>query len=153
MMPDPVLLFATVILLLPMGYCLLAAPAFLLVRLDIPPVTQLLRGLFNAYFLLLAIAGVIGTVAFAVEGRLVATVGVAVIAAFAVVARRWFLRRMDADLNARDAGDPEGGAAAAPAALGWHAVQRGRACHHREQHSLYRGPAGIADIAAAARTR
>jgi len=55
----------------------------------------------------LAIAGVIGTVAFAVEGRLVATVGVAVIAAFAVVARRWFLRRMDADLNARDAGDPE----------------------------------------------
>src|ERR1700709_1292662 len=107
MMPDPVLLFATVILLLPMGYCLLAAPAFLLVRLDIPPVTQLLRGLFNAYFLLLAISGVIGTVAFAVEGRLVATVGVAVLAAFAVVARRWFLRRMDADLNARDAGDPE----------------------------------------------
>ena len=28
MMPDPVLLFATVILLLPMGDCLLAAPAF-----------------------------------------------------------------------------------------------------------------------------
>jgi hypothetical protein len=49
MMPDPVLLFATVILLLPMGYCLLAAPAFLLVKLDIPPVTQLLRGVFNAY--------------------------------------------------------------------------------------------------------
>jgi hypothetical protein len=107
MMPDPVLLFASVILLLPMGYCLLAAPAFLLVRLDIPPVTQLLRGLFNAYFLLLAIAGVIGMVAFAVEGRLVATAGVALIAAFAVVGRRWFLRRMDADLDARDAGDPD----------------------------------------------
>jgi hypothetical protein len=89
MMPDPVLLFATVILLLPMGYCFLAAPAFLLVRLDIPPVTQLLRGLFNGYFLL------------------VAAVGLGVIAAFAVLARRWFLRRMDADLNARDAGDPD----------------------------------------------
>ena len=72
MMPDPVLLFATVIVLLPMGYCLLAAPAFLLVRLDIPPVTQLLRGLFNAYFFLLAIAGIIGAIAFALEGRLVA---------------------------------------------------------------------------------
>jgi hypothetical protein len=107
MMPDPVLLFAMVIVLLPMGYCLLAAPAFLLVRLDIPPVTQLLRGLFNAYFLLLAIAGVIGMVAFAVEGRLVAVVGLGLIAAFAVVARRWFLRRMDADLSARDAGDPD----------------------------------------------
>jgi hypothetical protein len=107
MMPDPVLLFATVILLLPMGYCLLAAPAFLLVKLDIPPVTQLLRGLFNAYFLLLTIAGVIGTVAFAVEGRLVGAVAIGLIAAFAFTARRWFLRRMDADLSARDAGDPD----------------------------------------------
>jgi hypothetical protein len=107
MMPDPVLLFATVILLLPMGYCLLAAPAFLLVRLDVPPVTQLLRGLFNAYFLLLAIAGIIGAAAFALEGRLLGAVGIGLIAAFAVVARRWFLRRMDADLDARDAGDPD----------------------------------------------
>ena len=106
-MPDPVVLFATVILLVPMGYFLLAAPAFLLVRLDIPPVTQLLRGMFNVYFLVLAIAGVIGTVAFAVEGRLAVAIGVGLIAAFAVAARRWFLRRMDAQLSARDAGDAD----------------------------------------------
>src|SRR4051812_15802563 len=106
-MPDPVVLFATVILLVPMGYMLLAAPAFLLVKLDIPPVTQLLRGMFNAYFLILAIAGVIGTLAFALEGRLLVAIAVALIAAFAVSARRWFLRQMDADLNARDAGDPD----------------------------------------------
>jgi len=99
MMPDPVVLFATVFLL--------AAPAFLLVRLDIPPVTQLLRGMFNVYFLVLAIAGVIGTVAFAVEGRLAVAIGVGLIAAFAVAARRWFLRRMDAQLSARDAGDAD----------------------------------------------
>jgi hypothetical protein len=90
MMPDPVLLFATVILLLPMGYCLLAAPAFLLVRLDIPPVTALLRRLFNAYFLLLAIAGVIGAIAFAVEGRLAGAVGIGLIAAFAILGRAGF---------------------------------------------------------------
>jgi hypothetical protein len=107
MMPDPVLLFAIVILLLPMAYFLMAAPAFLLVKLDIPPVTQLLRGVFNAYFLLLTIAGVIGTVAFAVEGRLVAAMGIGLIAALAVWARRWFLRQMDAELGARDAGDPD----------------------------------------------
>jgi hypothetical protein len=107
MMPDPVVLFAAIILLLPMGYFLLAAPAFLLVKLDIPPVTQLLRGMFNAYFLGLAIAGVIGTVAFAVEGRLVVAVGIGLIAAFAVLARRWFLRQMDAELSARDAGDSD----------------------------------------------
>ena len=68
MMPDPVVLFATVILLVPIGYFLLAAPAFLLVKLDIPPVTLLLRGMFNAYFLVLAVAAFIGTVAFAAEG-------------------------------------------------------------------------------------
>jgi hypothetical protein len=106
-MPDPVVLFATIILLLPMGYFLLAAPAFLLVKLDIPPVTQLLRGMFNAYFLVLTIAGVIGAVAFAVDGRLVVALGIGLIAAFAVLARRWFLRQMDAELSARDAGDPD----------------------------------------------
>jgi len=107
MMPDPVVLFAMVILLLPMGYFLLAAPAFLFVKLDIPPVTQLLRGMFNVYFLMLAIAGAIGTLAFALEGRLAVAVAIALIAAFAVAARRWFLRRMDAELSARDAGDAD----------------------------------------------
>ena len=56
---------------------------------------------------LLAIAGVIGAIAFAVEGRLAGAVGIGLIAAFAILGRRWFLRRMDADLNARDAGDPD----------------------------------------------
>jgi hypothetical protein len=107
MMPDPVVLLTTVILLLPMGYFLLAAPAFLLVKLDVPPVALLLRGMFNGYFLTLAIAGVIGTIAVAVAGRLVLAIGIGLIAAFAVLARRWFLRQMDAELGARDAGDPD----------------------------------------------
>jgi hypothetical protein len=71
MMPDNVALFATIVVLLPMIYFLLAAPAFLLVRLDIPPVALLLRAMFNGYFLTLAIAGAIGTIAVAVAGRLV----------------------------------------------------------------------------------
>lgn len=106
-MPDPVVLFATVILLVPMGYFFLAAPAFLLVRLDIPPVTQLLRGMFNAYYLILAIAGVVATIAFALEGRLAVAICIALLAAFAVSARRWFLGHMDADLRARDSGDAD----------------------------------------------
>jgi hypothetical protein len=77
------------------------------VKLDIPPVTLLLRGMFNAYFLVLAVAGFIGTVAFAVEGRLVVAAGIGLIAAFAVSARHWFLRQMDAELSARDAGDAD----------------------------------------------
>ncbi len=101
----PIVLCATVILMPPMGYFLLAAPAFLLVMLDIPPVTQLLRGMFNGYFLVLAIAGVMGTIAFAVAGQLAFAGAIGSIAAFAVLARRWFLRQMDAQLRARDAGD------------------------------------------------
>jgi hypothetical protein len=106
-MPDPVALFATIILLLPMGYFLLASPAFLLVKLDIPQVARLLRGMFNAYFLATAVAGIIATAAFAVTGHLIFAIGIGLIAAFAYRARRWFLRRMDAEISARDAGDAD----------------------------------------------
>jgi len=103
-MPDNVALFATIIVLLPMIYFLLAAPAFLLVRLDIPPVALLLRGMFSGYFLTLAITAVIGTIAVALVGRLVLAIGIGLIAAFAASSRRWFLRQMDARLSDRDAG-------------------------------------------------
>jgi hypothetical protein len=105
MMPDNIALFATIILLLPMFYFLLAAPAFLLVRLDVPQIAQLLRAMFSGYFLTLAIAGAIGTIAVAAEGRLVLAIGIGLIAAFAASSRRWFLRQMDARVNDRDAGD------------------------------------------------
>ena len=107
MMPDNVALFATIILLLPMIYFLLAAPAFLLVKLDIQEVARLLRGMFSAYFLMMIIAGTIGAVAFALTGRLGSAIGISLLAAFAVWARRWFIRHMDAELRARDAGDAD----------------------------------------------
>lgn len=101
-MPDNIALFAIVILLLPMIYFLLAAPAFLLVRLDIAPVARLLRGMFNGYFLALAVAGAIGTIATAVDGRMTLAIGIGLIAACAAWSRRWFLRQMDAQLDDRD---------------------------------------------------
>jgi len=107
MTPDGIALAAIVILLFPMGYFFLAAPAFLLVKLDIPQVTQLLRGMFSVHFLMTSIAGVIGTVVFAVTGRPVFAIGIALITAFAIWARGWFLRRMDAEVSARDAGDAD----------------------------------------------
>jgi hypothetical protein len=105
MIPDNVALFASIILLLPMFYLFLAAPAFLLVRLDIPSVNRLLRGMFNAYFLALAIAGAIGAISVAAAGRLLLAVGIGMIAGFAVLSRRWFLRLMDARISDGDAGD------------------------------------------------
>jgi hypothetical protein len=106
-MPDNVALFAAIILVLPMFYFLLAAPAFLLVSLDTRPVAQLLRAMFNGYFLTLAIAGIIGALAVAMTGRLGLAIGIGLIAAFAALSRRWFLRQMDARLGERDAGDTE----------------------------------------------
>ena len=91
-MSDAVALAAIVILLFPMGYFFLASPAFLLVKLDIPEVARLLRGMFNAYFLMLSIAGAIGTLAFALTGHLAFAIVTGSIAAFAVWARRWFLQ-------------------------------------------------------------
>jgi hypothetical protein len=105
MPPDNVALLATIIVLLPMFYLLLAAPAFLLVRLDIQPVTRLMRGMFNAYFLTLITTAIIGTLALALDGRLLLTLGIGAIAAFAVLSRRWFLQQMDAGIDERDAGD------------------------------------------------
>ncbi|MBI1245118.1 MAG: hypothetical protein GC202_08940 [Alphaproteobacteria bacterium] len=104
-MPDPLDLFASVIILLPMGYFFLQSPAFLLVQLENPTVTRLFRGMFSIYFMVLATAGAIGAIAFAVEGRITFTLGMSLILTFAILARRWFLRRIDAELTAKEAGD------------------------------------------------
>ena len=107
MMPDNVALFATIIVVLPMLYFLLAAPAFLLVNLDIPQVAQLLRAMFSGYFLTLVFAGAIGALSVALAGRLALAIGIGLIAALAELSRRWFLRQMDARLSERDAGDSD----------------------------------------------
>jgi hypothetical protein len=101
---DALALYAAVILLLPMACFFLSVPTFLLVGLEIPEVTQLLRGLFNGYFLVMGIAGAVAAVAFVVAGRPIFAVGAVAIAVFAIAARRWFLQRLDAALQARDAG-------------------------------------------------
>ncbi len=107
MTPPPGILAAMVILLFPMGYFFLAAPAFLLVRLDVPQVTQLLRGMFNIQFVMMSIAGVIAALAFAASGRPLFAAIVALVAAFAFLSRRRFMDKMDAQLHARDAGDAD----------------------------------------------
>lgn len=105
MKSDVVALYAIVILLFPMGYFLFASVSFLFVRLGSPDVSILLRGLLNAYFLMLAIASLIATVALAVSGHLVFAVCTALLGSLAIVARHWLLRRVDAQRSAREAGN------------------------------------------------
>ena len=63
-----------------------------------------MRGMFNGYFLVMGIAGLVAAVGFVVAGRPVFAVGAIAVAVFATAARRWFLQRLDAALQARDAG-------------------------------------------------
>ena len=104
MPPDALALYAAVILLLPMACFFLSSPTFLLVSLEVPEVTQLLRGIFHGYFLAIGIAGTISAVLFAASGSPVFALGAIAVAVFAVAARRWLLQRMDAQLQARDTG-------------------------------------------------
>lgn len=95
----------TVFLLFPMGYFLLTSPAFLLVRLDIPQVSFLLRTQFSGYFMTVVGAGVVSTAGFAFAGQPLFAVGAATIMVFSFLARRWFLQRIDGEIAAREAGD------------------------------------------------
>ena len=103
MTSDALVLYAVVIVLLPMVCFLLSAPAFLLVGLEIPEVMQLLRGIFNGYFLVMGITGAVATVLSATAGHPIFSVGLAVIAGIAIMARRWFLQHIDAELAAGSA--------------------------------------------------
>jgi hypothetical protein len=75
MPPDALALYAAVVLLLPMVAFFLSSPTFLMVGLEIPEVTQLLRGLFNGYFLIMGIAGAVSAMGFVVAGRPAFAVG------------------------------------------------------------------------------
>jgi hypothetical protein len=102
--PDALALYAVVILLLPLAAFFLSSPTFFLVGLDVPEVTDLLRGIFNGYFRVIGLAGIVAMVLLAAAGRPAFAVGAIVIAAYAIAVRRWLLQRMDAGLRARDAG-------------------------------------------------
>lgn len=107
MSADAFAVAAIVAVLLPTLYFLIASPTFLLAKFDDPVVTWLLRGLFSVHFRLISIGSVVGIVAFMIAGRPIFALGLAVIATLAITMRRWFLRNMDAELSARDAGDAQ----------------------------------------------
>jgi len=101
---DFMALLGVLVLAFPMACLLLSSPTFLLVGLEIPEVSQLLRGMIRGYFFAIVIAGVVSMVLLTAAGRPVFAAGAIVIAGIAIVLRRWLLQRMDAELQARDAG-------------------------------------------------
>ena len=102
---DGLALATLIIVIFNMLYFQISSPSFLLVSLEIPTVTRLLRGQFWYHFSVLGVTAAAATLAFAVSGRPVVAAGTASIAAYALFSRNWFCGRMDADLAARDRGD------------------------------------------------
>jgi hypothetical protein len=102
--PEPVTVFALIVLLLPLFYLFLAAPAFLCVRLDIPQVARLLRAMFHGYFVALIVAGIAGSALVALDGHALPALAMALVAAIAITLRQWFMARLDVLMLERDAG-------------------------------------------------
>jgi hypothetical protein len=98
-------LAATVLLTLPMVYFLIASLTFFLRGFDDPVVGWMLRGLLSFYFVAVTIGCALGAAAFAVAGRPVVAAGLAGLVLADLAARRWFLRRLDRAIAARDGGE------------------------------------------------
>ena len=105
MVPDFVVLYAVVIVLFSLIYFSLASIPFLFVPLDIPEVWRLFRGLFNSYFWIVDVTGLVATAAFAASGRMAFTAAMLLLAATAMAARTRVLQRIDTQQTAWQSGD------------------------------------------------
>ncbi len=103
-------ILATALFMVPMFYLLLASPAFLLVRLDIPQVAYIFRSVFVGYFLVLVSVGLVATTLFAVDGRVVQAVCIGGVTVFDLIWRRWMMPRIDALVAVTESGPTGAGA-------------------------------------------
>jgi hypothetical protein len=105
MVPDFVAAYAVVIVLFCLIYFSFAATAFLFVRLDIPEVSRLFRGLFNAHFWMVGCAGLLAAAVFAASGRMAFAAAMLLLAATAMAVRSRVLQRIDMQVAAWQSGD------------------------------------------------
>jgi hypothetical protein len=77
----------------------------LFVRLDVPEVSRLFRGLFNSYFWIVGVTGLVATAVFAASGRKAFTAEMLLLAATAIAVRGRVLQLIDAQQTAWHSGD------------------------------------------------
>ena len=104
-MPDFVRVCAVIIILFSQAYFCMASVPFLFVRLDIPEVSRLFRGLFNVHFWMVGFTGLVATAVFAASGRMAFTAAMLLLAVTAMAARRPVLQRIDTQQTAWQSGD------------------------------------------------
>src|SRR5258708_26824518 len=105
MVPDFVPAYAVVIVLFCLIYFSFASIAFLFVRLDVPEVSRLFRGLFNAHFWMVGCTGIVAAAVFAASGRMAFTAGLLLLAAPAMAVRSSVPQRIDTQQSAWQSGD------------------------------------------------
>src|SRR5438477_2046829 len=105
MVPDFVPLFAVIVVQFSLIYFAMASIPFLFVRLDVPEVSRLFRGLFNVYFWMVGCTGFVAAVVFAASGRMAFTAEMLLLAATAMAVRGGVLQRIDAQQSAWQSGD------------------------------------------------
>ena len=104
-MPDFVALYAVVIVLFSLIYFSMASIPFLFVRLDVPEVSRLFRGLFDVHFWLVGFTALLATAAFAANGRMGFTAEMLLLAATAMAVRGRVLQLIDSQQTAWQSGD------------------------------------------------
>ena len=79
---------------------------FFLAKMSDPIATRLLGGLFHVYFRIVVVLCSIGAIALVGAGKPDVVLGLVLIVALAFLVGRFFVRQLDAQILARDAGDP-----------------------------------------------
>jgi hypothetical protein len=97
---------ATIFVLFFLIHFSMASLGFLLLRFEVPEVTQLFRGLLNVYFRMISFTGLLAMAAFAASGRMAFTAGMLLLATAAIAARGRVLHCVDTQQIAWRAGDP-----------------------------------------------
>lgn len=91
-----VALALTTMMLFAMGFFLLGTPPLLLrLKYDEPNDARFVRGLFDVYFVAVSLTAALAAASYAAAGEFAFAAGMMALAAFAFLARRFFLRRMD----------------------------------------------------------
>ncbi len=88
-------LFATIPLLMCMGYFFMGSLPLLVLKHDTPMDSRFIRGFFNNYYIAVAGAAAIATISYALVGHLEFSAGMIAIAALALFLRKSVLPYMD----------------------------------------------------------
>jgi len=95
MVPDLAPFLAVIAVLFSLAYFAMASFPFLLVRLEIPQVWRLFRGLFDIYFKMVGVVGILAAIAFATDAHPIFAAAMLMVGGVAIASRRRVLQRMD----------------------------------------------------------